>query len=64
MLIQAFLEDRANYLFKNPLIEIWYLFSWSLAKKSKSISCLLAELVHYERHKERRKMVLLYIHVG
>lgn len=64
MLIQAFLEDRASYLCKSLLTEIWYLLRWSLAKKYKSISCLTSELVDYGRPKERRKMVLLYIHVG
>ena len=49
-------------LCKNPLIEIWYLFYWSLDKKLESTSCSPSELVDNECLK-KKKEILLHIHI-
>ena len=60
MLVQAFYRSR---LCKNPLIEIWYLFYWSLDKKLESTRCSPSELVDNEGLK-KTKGILLHIHIG
>ena len=58
MFVQAFYK---NDLYENPLVEIWYLFYWSLAKKLKPISCLPSELVDYVDLKRRKGFCYIFI---
>ena len=54
---------RQNFkLCKNPLIEILYLFYWSLDKKLESTSCLPSELVDNEGLK-KKEGIQLHIHI-
>ena len=62
MPVQVFYK-RVNYC-KIPLFEIWYLFSWSLAKKLESNSYLHSELVDKESLRKKKGFCYTFIWGG